>query len=182
MYNKIFKRILDLFISSTAIALLFPLLFLVTLIIYIQTLENPFFFQIRPGRHMRPFRIFKFRTMNSKKDENGLLLPDNARMTSLGRILRRLSIDELPQLFNIVIGDMSVVGPRPLLFTDITPPSEKTTLRQKVRPGLTGWAQINGRYSLSESERLLLDIHYVNNMTFLLDLKIIILTPLHLIK
>jgi lipopolysaccharide/colanic/teichoic acid biosynthesis glycosyltransferase len=135
-----------------------------------------FFFQERPGMNQKPFNIIKFKSMTDEKDENGNLLPDIERITKFGAIVRKLSIDELPQLINVLKGDMSLVGPRPLLFKYIPLYSEEQLRRHEVRPGITGWAQVNGRNSISWTQKFALDVEYVDKVSFLMDCKILLLT------
>lgn len=137
---------------------------------------NPFFIQSRPGKNEKIFRLIKFRTMSDEKDKDGNLLPDEDRLNRYGRILRSASLDELPELFNIFIGDMSIVGPRPLLIEYLPYYSDKEKCRHNIRPGLTGWAQINGRNLVDWNTRLSLDIDYVNNVSFIFDVKIVLKT------
>lgn len=182
MYCCIFKRLLDIICSLFGLFILFPLFFVVTLGILIQNKGTPFFLQIRPGKNQVPFRIIKFKTMTDEKDSNGNLLSDFDRMTKLGKIIRKLSIDELPQLLNVLKGDMSLIGPRPLLYKYIPLYSAEQLRRHEVRPGITGWAQVNGRNSIAWSKKFELDIYYVDNVSFLLDMKIFYLTVLKVIK
>jgi lipopolysaccharide/colanic/teichoic acid biosynthesis glycosyltransferase len=164
------------------ILVLSPLLLIVGILLIIQNKGTPFFSQKRPGKNQEPFFIIKFKTMTDEKDENGNLLPDVDRMTTLGKVIRNSSIDELPQLFNIIKGDMSLVGPRPLLFKYIPLYSKNQLKRHKVKPGITGWAQVNGRNSISWTRKFELDVEYVNNVSLGLDMKIIYLTILKVVK
>jgi lipopolysaccharide/colanic/teichoic acid biosynthesis glycosyltransferase len=182
MYRKYFKRPLDFLIALFILVLTSPLIILTTILLFIQNSGKPFFFQERPGMNQRPFHIIKFKTMNDKRDVNGNLLPDNERITFLGKWIRKLSIDELPQLINVLKGDMSMIGPRPLLFKYIPLYSEFQNRRHEVRPGITGWAQVNGRNSISWTRKFELDVEYVDNISFLLDLKIFWLTILKILK
>jgi lipopolysaccharide/colanic/teichoic acid biosynthesis glycosyltransferase len=182
MYRKYFKRPLDFLIALFILVLTSPLIILTTILLFIQNSGKPFFFQERPGMNQRPFHIIKFKTMNDKRDANGNLLPDNERITFLGKWIRKLSIDELPQLINVLKGDMSMIGPRPLLFKYIPLYSEFQNRRHEVRPGITGWAQVNGRNSISWTRKFELDVEYVDNISFLLDLKIFWLTILKILK
>lgn len=182
MYEKIFKRIIDFFISFFLLVLLSPFLILITIALYIQNKGNSFFLQTRPGKNQKAFKIMKFKTMTDQRDAHGDLLPDKQRITHLGRIIRKLSIDELPQLINVIKGDMSLVGPRPLLFNYIPLYSQKQLRRHEVRPGITGWAQVNGRNSISWSKKFELDIEYVDKVSLLLDLKILYLTVLKVVS
>ncbi len=170
------KSVADFLISLLLIVLLSPLLILVTLLLTLQNSGKPFFLQCRPGKNQRPFSIIKFRSMHERRDSNGNLLPDNERLTPLGKLIRKTSIDELPQLFNVLKGDMSLVGPRPLLLKYIPLYSGKQVLRHLVRPGITGWAQVNGRNSISWTQKFALDVYYVEHYSFLLDLRILLLT------
>lgn len=182
MYKLYFKRFFDIIISSLVLIILSPLLIIVSLILYRQNKSKVFFFQERPGKIKKPFYIIKFKTMTDEKDKNGNLLPDNKRLTRAGSIIRKLSIDELPQLINVLKGDMSLIGPRPLLFKYMPLYSEQQLRRHEVRPGITGWAQVNGRNSISWNEKFSLDIFYIDNLTFLLDIKILWLTLIKVIK
>ena len=143
---------------------------------------NPFFFQIRPGKNEKLFKIIKFKTMNDKADENGLLLPDENRISFLGKMLRKTSLDELPQLINVLKGDMSLVGPRPLLVEYLSLYSDEQKVRHNVKPGITGWAQINGRNLISWKQKFEYDVWYVNNISFTLDVKIFFKTFLKVMK
>ena len=174
MYRKGLKRIIDISVSVFAILLFSPLL-LVTVMLILLLLGRPIFYtQQRPGLHGLPFRIIKFRTMRNIVDSKGQPLPDEVRLTKFGRFLRSTSIDELPELFNILIGQMSLIGPRPLLMEYLPLYSKEQIRRHEVRPGLTGLAQVNGRNSLSWEERLAYDVEYVDNVNFWLDFKIVI--------
>ncbi len=176
MYRLVFKRVLDIAIAFVAILTFLPLLVLVAVVLFIQNNGRPFFFQERPGMNQKPFKIIKFKTMTDERDSYGNLLPDVQRITKFGGGVRKLSIDELPQLINVLKGDMSLVGPRPLLFKYIPLYSDEQLRRHEVRPGITGWAQINGRNSISWTEKFAKDIEYVDKVSFLFDLKILLLT------
>lgn len=182
MYRNFFKRILDLLIALIGLVIALPILIIVYIILLRQNGGKAFFFQERPGKNQRAFNIIKFKTMSDDKDELGKLLPDNQRITKAGKIIRKLSIDELPQLINVVKGDMSLVGPRPLLFKYISLYSTEQLRRHEVRPGITGWAQVNGRNTISWTRKFELDIEYVNKLSFFLDVKIIWLTIIRVIK
>jgi lipopolysaccharide/colanic/teichoic acid biosynthesis glycosyltransferase len=170
------KRLFDICVSIAAIVLLSPLL-LVTMLVSRIKLGTPVFFrQQRPGLHGQPFEMVKFRTMTGSRDSEGNLLPDGERLTAYGRFLRSTSIDELPELWNVLKGDMSLVGPRPLLMEYLPLYSAEQRRRHEVRPGVTGWAQINGRNAISWDEKFAFDIWYVDNRSFFLDLKILLLT------
>lgn len=176
MYNRVFKRVIDLIVAFIALLILAPLIGLVTLLLYSQNKGKPFFFQERPGQFKKPFYIIKFKTMTDEKDAEGNLLPDNLRITKFGRWVRKLSIDELPQLINVLKGEMSLVGPRPLLFKYMPLYTAEQLRRHEVRPGITGWAQVNGRNSISWTQKFALDVEYVDKVSFLMDCKILLLT------
>ena len=176
MYKNYIKRVLDFTLSFILLILISPIIIIVGILLSIQNQGNPFFVQDRPGINEKRFRIIKFKTMTDEKDRQGKLLPDNQRLTKLGTIIRKFSLDELPQLFNVIIGRMSLVGPRPLLFKYLSLYSEEQKRRHSVRPGITGWAQVNGRNSISWTKKFELDIYYIDNISFLLDVKIIWLT------
>lgn len=176
MYKRVFKRVIDLIVAFIALLILAPLIGLVTLLLYSQNKGKPFFFQERPGQFKKPFYIIKFKTMTDEKDAEGNLLPDNLRITKFGGWVRKLSIDELPQLINVLKGEMSLVGPRPLLFKYMPLYSEEQLRRHEVKPGITGWAQVNGRNSISWTQKFSLDVEYVDKVSFLMDCKILLLT------
>lgn len=182
MYRRIWKPSIDFFIALIAVILLSPLLFVVSIALAIQNQGSPFFLQTRPGKHQKPFKIFKFKTMTDAKDASGQLLPDVQRITWLGGNIRKLSIDELPQLFNVLKGDMSLIGPRPLLFKYIPLYSKEQLRRHEVKPGITGLAQVSGRNSISWTEKFEQDVTYIDNLSFSLDLKILCLTVAKVIK
>lgn len=182
MYRNLFKRTIDLLLSTIALIIGFPFLLVVYIILTFQNKGSAFFFQERPGKDQRPFKIIKFKTMLDTRDASGNLLPDNQRITTAGKIIRSLSIDELPQLLNVLKGEMSLIGPRPLLFKYIPLYSETQLRRHEVRPGITGWAQVNGRNAISWTRKFELDIEYVDKLSFFLDLKIIWLTFIKVIR
>ena len=182
MYRLFFKRILDIIISIVVLLITSPIVVIVFCILGFQNKGNVFFFQDRPGFHQKAFRIIKFKTMTDAKDVDGKLLPDNQRITKAGKIIRRLSIDELPQLLNVIKGDMSLIGPRPLLFKYIPLYSAEQLRRHDVRPGITGWAQVNGRNSISWKQKFDFDIFYVDNLSFVLDIKILWKTFIKVIR
>ena len=179
---KILKRLLDIIISFAALVVLSPCLIIILVLVRIKLGKPAIFKQERPGKDEKIFTLFKFRTMTEEKDENGNLLPDDKRLNSFGKLLRSTSLDELPELFNILKGDMSIVGPRPLLIEYLPLYNETQKQRHNVRPGLTGLAQVNGRNSLSWEERFKDDVYYVNNMGLLLDTKIFFKTFLKVFK
>ena len=176
MYQFFFKRILDINLSIIALLTLSPIFFLTCLLLFRQNKGKIFFTQERPGFQKKKFNIIKFKTMTDERDKNNILLPDVERITKVGKIIRKLSIDELPQIFNVIKGDMSLVGPRPLLFKYMHLYSEEQLRRHEVRPGITGWAQVNGRNSISWTQKFELDIEYVNKNSLIMDLKILFLT------
>lgn len=159
-----------------------PLIFLVAIILFFSNGGSPFFLQKRPGKNEKIFTIIKFKTMNDKKDSGGKLLPDSERLTSVGKFVRSSSLDELPQLLNVLLGDMSFVGPRPLLPEYLPLYNEDQKKRHNVKPGITGWAQVNGRNAISWQQKFEYDVWYVNNQSFYLDLKILYKTVLKVIK
>ena len=176
MYKNFIKRILDIILSFLALVILSPLLILTAFLIRIKLGEPVFFKQLRPGKNEKIFGILKFRTMTDAKDENGNLLPDEIRLTRFGQFLRSTSIDELPELLNILNGDMSIVGPRPLLVQYLERYNEEHKHRHDVKPGLTGLAQVNGRNGITWEEKFHYDLEYVKNITFYGDCKIIFQT------
>ena len=176
MYKHYFKRSLDFVLALIILLLTSPVIVILTFILSIANNGKPFFFQVRPGLNGRLFEIVKFRTMNDKKDENGNLLRDSKRLTRVGGLIRKTSLDELPQLWNVLIGDMSLIGPRPLLPEYLPHYTAQHKRRHSVRPGITGLAQVNGRNTMKFSERFNQDVLYVENLSFKLDVKIIILT------
>lgn len=173
MYQFLFKRIIDFILSLIGFILLSPIfLCLWILLSFANKGAGAFYFQERPGKEERLFQVIKFKTMNDKRDKLGNLLPDSNRITSVGRFMRSTSLDEIPQLLNVIKGEMSLIGPRPLLVRYLPFYSNEEKKRHSVRPGITGWAQVNGRNTINWDERLKLDIYYINNISFALDLKI----------
>lgn len=182
MYIKIIKPSLDLISSFIGLVLLFPIFILVTILLFIANDGKPFFFQSRPGINGKIFKIIKFKTMNDKKDRHGTLLPDADRLTKVGNFVRKTSLDELPQLINVFKGDMSLVGPRPLLTNYLHLYNEFQNIRHNVKPGITGWAQVNGRNAISWDQKFTYDVWYVENISFTLDVKILLKTVIKVIK
>ena len=182
MYRSLIKRVLDLLFSVIAIVLLSPIFLFVLILLSIVNKGSVFFIQPRPGKNNKIFRLVKFKTMTNEKDENGELLPDAKRLTKLGRVVRKLSLDEIPQLLNVFIGQMSLIGPRPLLTEYLSLYNDDQIRRHDIRPGITGWAQINGRNAISWEEKFNLDLYYVDNLTLWLDIKILCFTFLKMIK
>ena len=182
MYAKFFKRVIDFTLSLIALIVLSPILLILVIVTAIVMKGNPFFTLCRPGKDEKIFKLIKFRTMTNERDENGNLLPDDIRLNKFGKFLRSTSLDELPELLNILKGDMSIVGPRPLLVKYLPLYNDEQRRRHDVRPGLTGNAQANGRNALSWEDKFKLDIEYVDNISFTFDIKIIIDTVKTVIK
>lgn len=176
MYKFFFKRLIDFILSLIGFMVLLPIFLLLTILLIIANKGTPFFFQKRPGKNEKIFSVIKFKTMNDKKDKTGKLLPDAARITLVGKFIRSSSLDEIPQLLNVIMGDMSLIGPRPLLVSYLEVYNYKHKKRHDIRPGITGWAQVNGRNAIEWQQKFDLDIYYLENMSFLLDLKIIFIT------
>ncbi|MGO4816974.1 sugar transferase [Flavobacterium sp. W22_SRS_FP1] len=181
MYKNFCKRVIDFIASLILIILLSPLLILVIIVLFIANQGKPFFFQQRPGKNSKIFTIIKLKSMNDKKDDKGNLLSDERRLTKVGVFVRKTSLDEIPQLINVIKGDMSLIGPRPLVIRYLPFYTDKERLRHTVRPGITGLAQVNGRNALKWDERLALDVVYVENLSFKQDLKILYKTVLKVI-
>lgn len=182
IYKSVFKRAFDIVISLFSFILFLPVFFIITIILWFQNNGKPFYFQERPGKNASTFKVIKFKTMNDLKDHDGNLLPDDQRTTGVGKFLRQSSLDEIPQLINVLIGNMSLIGPRPLLMEYLSLYSTEQLRRHDVRPGITGLSQVNGRNLLEWKKRFELDVYYVDNLSFLLDLKIIFLTILKVFK
>jgi len=176
MYKNYIKRILDLILSLIGFIIISPIFFVITVILFFANNGKPFFFQQRPGKNEKIFKVIKFKTMNDNRDKNGNLLPDAERMTKIGNFVRSTSLDEIPQLLNVIKGDMSLIGPRPLLIEYLPLYNETQKRRHEVRTGITGWAQVNGRNTISWQQKFEYDVWYVDNLSFWLDLKIIFLT------
>lgn len=182
MYRLIYKRIFDFIIASIVFLVLFPLFMLVLIILSINNSGPPFFIQERPGLNARIFKIIKFKTMTDKKSLDGKLMHDSDRLTIIGSIIRKTSLDEIPQLLNVIKGDMSLVGPRPLLVDYLPLYNTFQARRHEVKPGITGWAQVNGRNAISWEQKFEYDVWYVDNCSFLLDIKILFLTVFKVFK
>jgi lipopolysaccharide/colanic/teichoic acid biosynthesis glycosyltransferase len=176
VYAQFLKPVADLFFALVAIIILSPIWLIVLVLLFISNGGQPFFVQARPGKGGKIFHLIKFKTMNDRKDKNGQLLPDAERLTKVGKFIRKTSLDELPQLVNIIRGEMSFVGPRPLLIRYLDRYNEEQKRRHEVMPGITGWVQVNGRNSISWEEKFQLDVWYVDHQSFLLDLRILLLT------
>jgi undecaprenyl phosphate N,N'-diacetylbacillosamine 1-phosphate transferase len=176
MYKSFFKRILDFIAALVGFILLSPVFLVVMIGLFFANQGKPFFFQTRPGKNERLFHIIKFKTMNDKKDDQGALLPDSDRLTKIGAFVRKTSLDEIPQLLNVIKGDMSLIGPRPLLVQYLPLYNDFQKQRHNIRPGITGWAQINGRNAISWQQKFEYDVWYVTHCNFILDIKILFLT------
>ena len=183
MYKNFFKRVIDFTIVFIAILIIWPLLLLVTIWLHFANKgAGAFFTQERPGKNGKIFKVIKFKTMTDERDENGKLLPDAQRLTKVGKFVRSTSIDELPQLINVLKGDMALIGPRPLLVKYLPLYSEEQSRRHEVRPGMTGWAQCNGRNAISWTKKFELDVWYVDHCTLWTDIKIIWITIMKVLK
>jgi len=181
MYVSVIKPLLDFIISLAIILILSPVIILIGLLVYLKLGTPVLFCQVRPGKNEKLFKLYKFRTMNYLRDPDGVLLPDKKRITDFGMFLRRTSMDEIPQFFNVLKGNLSLVGPRPLLVEYLNLYNAEQRKRHKVKPGITGWAQVNGRNAISWSEKLKLDLWYIDNLSFILDMKILIMTIMKII-
>lgn len=182
MYRLAFKPILDFFISFIIIVIALPILIFVTVVLFISNQGKPFYYQLRPGKNNKIFKIIKFKTMNDKKDTDGKLLSDADRLTSIGSFIRKTSLDELPQLINVFKGEMSLIGPRPLLPEYLPLYNETQKRRHEVKPGITGWAQINGRNAISWEKKFEHDLWYVDNISLKTDCKILLITFIKVFK
>lgn len=182
IYAFFFKRLLDIILSMVALVILCPGILFIAILVRINLGSPVIFIQRRPGKDEKIFSMYKFRTMTDAKDSNGNYLPDKDRLTTFGKFLRSSSLDELPELWNILKGDMSIIGPRPLLVEYLSRYNDEQKRRHDVRPGLTGWAQVNGRNQLSWNDKFKLDTYYCNHVTFLFDMKILFLTVVKVIK
>lgn len=173
VYRNALKRVFDLLLGLFALTVLSPVFLVITIVLLIANNGSPFFTQVRPGKDSSLFRLIKFRSMNNKRGPEGKLLPDAQRLTPVGRFVRSTSLDEIPQLLNVIKGDMSLIGPRPLLVRYLDRYTPEQARRHDVRPGITGWAQVNGRNAISWEEKFKLDVWYVDNLSFALDMKIL---------
>lgn len=182
LYRNFLKRIFDFIVSLIAFSLLLPLFILVTALLYIANQGSPFFVQPRPGKNGRIFKLVKFKTMNDKKDAAGNLLSDAERLTAIGSFIRKTSLDEIPQLINVIKGEMSLIGPRPLLVEYLPLYNDIQKRRHDVRPGITGWAQVNGRNAIGWQQKFELDVWYVDHVSFTLDCKIAFFTIMKVVK
>jgi lipopolysaccharide/colanic/teichoic acid biosynthesis glycosyltransferase len=182
LYRNYLKRFIDLIVSLVAFCLLLPLFIVVTALLFIANQGSPFFLQPRPGKKGRIFMVVKFKTMNDKKDAAGNLLSDAERLTGIGKFIRKTSLDEIPQLINVIKGEMSLIGPRPLLVEYLPLYNDTQKRRHDVRPGITGWAQVNGRNAIGWKEKFELDVWYVDHVSFRLDCKIILFTLMKVVK
>lgn len=182
MYKNYIKRVIDFIVAFIGLVFISPILIVLILLLSIANKGKPFFFQERPGKDEKIFRVVKFKTMTDEKDENGNFLPDAERLTKVGNFIRKTSLDEIPQLINVVKGDMSLIGPRPLLVKYLPIYSEEQKKRHLVRPGITGWAQVNGRNNISWKKKFEYDVWYVENLSFSLDFKILLMTIKKVLK
>jgi undecaprenyl phosphate N,N'-diacetylbacillosamine 1-phosphate transferase len=182
MYRKIIKPIFDFFVATLGLIVLSPILLITAIILSISNSGNPFFFQLRPGKNEKIFKLVKFKTMNEKRDKKGDLLSDAERLTKIGKFVRKTSLDEIPQLINVVKGDMSLIGPRPLLVQYLPLYDEEQKRRHRVKPGITGLAQVNGRNAISWEQKFEYDVQYVDEISFLGDMKILFSTIFKVFK
>lgn len=175
-YQKFYKHFFDFFLSAVLFIILIPIFLLITMLLFLANKGTPFFIQARPGKNCRTFKVIKFRTMNNGTNALGNLLPDELRLTRIGSFIRKTSLDEIPQLINVIKGDMSLVGPRPLLIEYLPLYNDFQNRRHDLRPGITGWAQVNGRNAISWTKKFEYDVWYVDHVNFALDIKILLLT------
>lgn len=183
MYKFILKPMIDFFVSLVGLLLISPFFMFLVIVLYFANKDaGVFFTQERPGKNKKIFKLIKFKTMTDTRDKQGNLLPDAARLTKIGKFVRSTSLDELPQLINVLKGDMSLIGPRPLLIKYLPLYNAEQTRRHEVKPGITGWAQINGRNAIAWEEKFKLDVWYVDNISFVLDIRILILTIVNVLK
>lgn len=182
MYRVFFKRLIDVSFSLSLLLILSPVFIILVIILFFTNNKKPFFSQQRPGENEKIFSVIKFKTMTDKRDADGNLLPANLRITKIGRFIRSTSLDEIPQLLNVIKGDMSIIGPRPLLVSYLPLYNDFQKRRHELKPGITGWAQVNGRNAISWTKKFELDVWYVDNCSFLLDLRILWLTIIKILK
>ena len=182
IYKKIIKRIFDVSVASFILLIFMPILIVLTVLLYFANQGKPIFYQKRPGKNGVIFRLIKFKSMNDKRNRNGNLLPDRERLTKVGNFIRKNSLDELPQLLNVLKGDMSLIGPRPLLIEYLPLYNDKQARRHEVKPGITGWAQVNGRNAISWEDKFEYDVYYVDHLTFFTDMKILYKTIINVVK
>ncbi|WP_379970195.1 sugar transferase [Epilithonimonas sp. UC225_85] len=182
MYRNILKPSFDFLLALALLLVLSPVIILLIILLYFFNQKNVFFFQERPGKNEKVFKIIKFKTMTDQRDASGQLLPDEFRLTKMGKFVRKTSLDELPQLINVLKGNMSFIGPRPLLVGYLPLYNEEQKKRHLIKPGITGWAQVNGRNALGWQEKFVFDVFYVENQSFVLDMKILLLTIKKVIK
>ncbi len=182
MYRAFFKRFIDFVAGLGSFIFLFPFFLVLTILLWLSNKGSPFFTQQRPGKNGKTFKVIKFKTMNDHRDASGNLLPDEIRLTRVGKFVRKTSLDEIPQLLNVISGDMSLIGPRPLLMEYLPLYTEEQRRRHAVRPGITGWAQINGRNAIGWEEKFDLDVWYVDHLSFWLDVKIVLITLIIVFK
>lgn len=182
MYKNFFKRFLDFILSLIGFIILSPVFVVLSICLLIANNGKPFFFQRRPGKNNKIFKVIKFKTMTDKKDQKGNLLPDEERLTKIGLFVRKTSLDEIPQLINVIKGDMSLIGPRPLLEEYLPLYDQQQIRRHEVRPGITGWAQVNGRNAISWQQKFELDVWYVDNISFILDMSILLRTIIKVVR
>lgn len=182
MYRAYLKRFFDFFIAMVVFIIAFPVFAIITILLFIANKGKPFFFQERPGKGERIFKVIKFKTMTDERGSDGKLLPDHLRMTRIGQFVRKTSLDEIPQLLNVITGEMSLIGPRPLLVAYLPLYNETQKRRHEIRPGITGWAQVNGRNAISWEQKFEYDVWYIDHYSLLLDVKIILLTILKVFR
>lgn len=182
IYRNFLKPFLDFFVALLMLLILSPVFLILIILLYFFNQKNIFFLQPRPGKNEKVFKIIKFKTMTDERDVTGQLLPDEFRLTKMGKFVRKTSLDELPQIINVLKGDMSFIGPRPLLVSYLNLYSDEQKKRHLIKPGITGWAQVNGRNALSWQQKFIYDVEYVEKQSFLLDIKILLLTVKKVIK